>query len=142
MAKITKQTTPDKNKKADIEGQLLSDVALLIEQSRQYVAQTVNSTLSLLYWRIGHRINTEILKDKRAEYGKQIIATLSQHLVEKYGNGWDSKTIRHCLRSAETISLWETRHLALIKLTHIWAWTASRNGAHDGARGAQGGRSA
>jgi len=104
MAKPNKQTTSAKTQKADIEGQLLSDVASLIEQSRQYVAQTVNSTLSLLYWRIGYRINVEILKDKRAEYGKQIIATLSQCLVEKYGSGWDSKTIRHCLRSAETFS--------------------------------------
>jgi hypothetical protein len=104
MAKAKKQTLPAKAKKVDVEAQLLNDVASMIEQSRQYVAQTVNSTLSLLYWRIGHRINTEVLEDNRAVYGKRVIATLSQHLVEKYGSGWDSKTIRHCLRSAETFS--------------------------------------
>lgn len=83
---------------------LLNDISQLIEDSRKYVANTVNTTLSLLYWKIGQRINAEVLQNKRAEYGKQIIASLTQQLVEKYGRGWDEKTIRHCLRSAETFS--------------------------------------
>lgn len=90
--------------KDNTEKQLLADVAGLIEESKQYVAQTVNSTLSLLYWKIGKRININLLQNKRAEYGKQIIVSLSRQLVENYGKGWDEKTIRHCLRSAETFS--------------------------------------
>jgi len=35
----------------------------------------------LLYWNIGKKINQEILQDKRAEYGKQIVATLWQQLT-------------------------------------------------------------
>lgn len=93
-----------KLKKINIKKQLFTDVAMLIEESKQYVAQTVNTTLTLLYWKIGTRINVEILQNKRAEYGKQIVATVSQELVEKFGKGWDEKTIRHCLRSAETFS--------------------------------------
>jgi predicted nuclease of restriction endonuclease-like (RecB) superfamily len=92
------------NKSETIEALLLTDVSSLIEESRQYVAQTVNATLSLLYWKIGKRINDELLQHKRAEYGKQIIEKLSQQLVKKFGSGWDAKTIRHCLRSAETFS--------------------------------------
>jgi len=42
----------------------------------------------MLYWQIGNRINTEILKDQRAEYGKQIVATLSRQLTEELGSGW------------------------------------------------------
>lgn len=93
-----------KLKKIDQEQQLLNDVGHLIEESRQHVAQTVNSTLTVLYWKIGSRINSEVLQNKRAEYGKQIVATVSRQLIEKYGSGWDEKTIRHCLRSAETFS--------------------------------------
>lgn len=93
-----------KLKKINQEQQLLNDVGRLIEESRQNVAQTVNSTLTVLYWKIGSRINSEVLQNKRAEYGKQIVATVSRQLVEKYGSGWDEKTIRHCLRSAETFS--------------------------------------
>jgi hypothetical protein len=94
-----------KVKKANSEKQLLTDVAKLIEESRIKVARTVNSTLILLYWKIGTRINSEVLKNVRAEYGIQIILTLSKKLVIKYGKGWEEKTIRHCLRSAETIGM-------------------------------------
>ncbi len=44
-------------------------------------AATVNAGLTVLYWRIGMRINKEIFKRKRAAYGKQILATLSQELT-------------------------------------------------------------
>ena len=91
-------------KKINTEKLLFSDISSLIDESRQYVAHTVNTTLSLLYWKIGKRINTEVLQNKRAEYGKQIVAAVSRQLVSEYGKGWDEKTIRHCLRSAETIA--------------------------------------
>src|SRR4030095_3291147 len=87
-----------------IEEKLVSDITLLIEESRNVVANTVNTTLVLLYWKIGNRINADILKHKRAEYGKQVIASLTQQLTEKYGKGWDEKRLRHCLRAAETFS--------------------------------------
>lgn len=93
-----------KLKKIDTEQLLFTDVALLIEESKKYVAHTVNTTLSILYWKIGKRINLEVLQNKRAEYGKQIVVSLTRQLTEKYGKGWDEKTLRHCLRSAETFS--------------------------------------
>lgn len=82
--------------------QLASEIKLLIEQSRQKVAVAVNATLSRLYWQIGKRINEEILQNKRAEYGKEIVATLSRQLTEEYGNGWSKRQLHHCLRFAET----------------------------------------
>jgi len=60
--------------------------------------------LSILYWHIGKRINSEVLKNKRAEYGKQIIVTLSQQLTLEYGKGWSEKQLRHCIHFAETFS--------------------------------------
>lgn len=91
-------------KKMKTDQLLFNDVSKLIEESRKHVANTVNTTLSLMYWKIGTRINTEVLQNSRAAYGKQVVASLTQQLVQKYGKGWDEKTIRHCLRSAETFS--------------------------------------
>ena len=62
---------------------LHNDIRLLIEESRHAVAATVNAAMTMLYWRIGKRINEDILKGKRADYGKQIIATLSQQLSQE-----------------------------------------------------------
>lgn len=111
-----------KLKKINSEDQIFKDVTRLIEDSKQYVAQTVNTTLTLLYWKIGTRINKEILHNKRAEYGKQIVVTLSRQLVEKYGKGWDEKMIRHCLRSAETFS----EELILSAVRRQLGWTHLR----------------
>lgn len=51
---------------------------------------------------IGNRISIEILKETRAEYGKQIIKKVSKFLVIHFVNGWGEKHIRHCLRIADT----------------------------------------
>ena len=81
---------------------LLEDLRQLIEETRQGVAVAVNAALTLLYWRVGKRINEEILNGKRANYGEQILATVSQQLTLEYGRGWGEKHLRHCLRFAET----------------------------------------
>lgn len=94
----TKQKTPDNSKK------FVNEIRQIIEQSRQQVAVSVNSAMSLLYWQIGKRINKEILKNKRAEYGKKIMQVLSIRLKNEYGKGWSEKQLRHCLRFAEIFS--------------------------------------
>jgi len=59
---------------------LLGDIRELIEDTRSAVARTINTELTMLYWRIGKRINEELLKGKRAEYDEEIVSTLSQQL--------------------------------------------------------------
>ena len=68
---------------------VLSDVRSLIESARGQVAAYANAALTMLYWRIGECIHLEILKEKRAEYGNQILATLSRQLVLDYGRGFN-----------------------------------------------------
>lgn len=81
---------------------LLTDVRQLIEAARARVAANVNAELTLLYWQVGRRIGAEVLQGQRAEYGKQVIATLSGQLMREYGRGWGEKQLHHCLRVAET----------------------------------------
>ena len=83
---------------------LLSDIKTLIEESKQQVAVTVNATMSMLYWNIGHKINEEILGTKRAEYGKQIVSTLSRQLKTEYGDSFSEKNLRRMMQFAEIFS--------------------------------------
>ena len=83
---------------------LLMDIQNIINGSRQKVALTVNAELTMLYWRIGHRINIEILRDGRAEYGKSIIETLSHSLTTEYGRSFEAKNLRRMIQFAETFS--------------------------------------
>jgi hypothetical protein len=54
---------------------LLADSRHLIVAARQQAARQVNSALVTLYWRVGPRLRSDILKAKQAEYGEQIVAT-------------------------------------------------------------------
>ncbi len=80
---------------------LFADVQNMIEQTRAGVAQAVNAGMTSLYWRIGKRIQSEILQGQRADYGKEIVATLSRQLVSKFGTGFSEKTLRRMMQFAE-----------------------------------------
>mgnify|MGYP001545055032 FL=1 len=80
---------------------LFADVTRLIEESRSFVANTTNATLTMLYWKIGARVNNEILNYKRAGYGKQIVATVSQQLERWHGKGFNYSTVSRMIKFAE-----------------------------------------
>jgi hypothetical protein len=80
---------------------LLKDLRELIEEARQDVARQVNLALVLLYWRVGKRIHQDILREKRAEYGEEIVPTLSAQLAEEFGEGFSEKNLRRMVQFAE-----------------------------------------
>jgi predicted nuclease of restriction endonuclease-like (RecB) superfamily len=77
-------------------------IAKLIEQARKRVATTINEEMVLLYWNIGKTIREEIIKSKRAEYGKQIVHALSGELTLKYGKGYSEQSLWHIVKFYET----------------------------------------
>ena len=102
---------------------LLHDIRQLIEDSRSRLAVTVNSALTLLYWNIGQRIHSEVLKGERAEYGEQIVATLAKQLETGYGRGFSSKNLRHMLRFDEVFPSEEI----VYALSRQLSWTHLRS---------------
>jgi len=101
---------------------LIEEIKGFINEAKETVAVTANSALTILYWNIGHRINNEILQNKRADYGQQIIRALSKKLTEEFGKGWSEKQLRHCLRFAETFKEKEIVYALSRQLT----WTHFR----------------
>ena len=81
---------------------LLQELRALIESGRRQVAVTVNSELVALYWRVGQRIRTDLLREKRAAYGKRIIPRLARHLAVEYGRGFNPRNLHRMVRFAET----------------------------------------
>src|SRR5262245_10450195 len=80
---------------------LLRDVIDLIREAREATATAVNAALVHLYWRVGSRIRTEVRKEQRAEYGRQILSTLSRELVAEFGNGYSVQNLYRMTRLAE-----------------------------------------
>ncbi len=80
---------------------LLEDIHRMIQETRAVVASTVNAGLTMLYWRIGKRIQDEILQEERAEYRRQIIVSLSRQLTQQYGKGFSEKNLRRMIQFTE-----------------------------------------
>jgi predicted nuclease of restriction endonuclease-like (RecB) superfamily len=79
---------------------LVQELSALIEKSKQQVQRTANSALTLLFWHVGKRINDEILNNERAQYGKQIVASVSEQLELKYGRNFTEKNVRRMMQFA------------------------------------------
>ena len=81
---------------------LIQDLRQIVEQARCRVASTANAELTMMYWHIGERINREVLDNQRAEYGKQIFASVARQLQKEYGSkGFDEKSIRRMMQFAQ-----------------------------------------
>jgi predicted nuclease of restriction endonuclease-like (RecB) superfamily len=80
---------------------LLTEVRELILTAREGVARAVNSSMTMLYWSVGQRIRQDILKEKRAEYGKKIVHALSAQLVTEFGRGYSERNLANMVRFAE-----------------------------------------
>lgn len=97
---------------------LVTDLRQIIEQARGRVAATVNSELTMMYWHIGERINREVLENQRAEYGKQIVATVARQLQAEYGaKGFEERTIRRMMQFAAMFPNLEIVSTLLSKLS-------------------------
>ena len=97
----TKTTALSKNAKQIFpEEALFRELSLLIEKSKQKVISQAKSTVNLLFWQIGKRINEEILHNKRAEYGAQIVSNLAEKLSAQFGRSFEVKNLRRMMQFA------------------------------------------
>ena len=80
---------------------LAGDVRQIIESTRIRVAQSFNAELAMMNWKIGVRIHRDILAEARAEYGEQIVSTLSRQLTAEYGAGFSRQNLFHMVRFVE-----------------------------------------
>jgi predicted nuclease of restriction endonuclease-like (RecB) superfamily len=100
----SRKLVPAKAIAPGVPANLLTDVRTLIEQAREATARAVNSALVLLNWSIGTRIRRDILKEERADYGKQIVAALSRELTADYGRGYAQAALWRMIQLAEVYS--------------------------------------
>jgi len=87
----------EKNKDIVMNGQqetvLFQDACQIIEQAQAAAYRAVDVTLIKRNWLLGLRIQHEVLKDKRAEYGEQVVKNLANKLTDKYGKGFSRNNL-------------------------------------------------
>jgi len=74
---------------------LFARVATILEQARNNVVRSVNSSMVIAYWLIGREITQAVQGgDERADYGRRVIETLSSRLTAHYGRGFSATNLR------------------------------------------------
>jgi len=101
---------------------LLKNISKIIESRKNRAGSYANREITLMYWEIGRYIGSVLLGGERAKYGKQIFATLSRKLVEKYGNSFEEKNLYRMVQFSETFP----EHKIISSLSTQLSWSHFR----------------
>jgi len=82
------------------ENSLFTHISKIIEKRKNRAGMYANREVTLMYWEIGHYISSVLLGGERAEYGRKILATLSQNLLKRYGSGFELRSLRRMVQFA------------------------------------------
>jgi hypothetical protein len=67
-----------------------------VQAAQNKVMQAINTEMVRVYWKIGREIVEQEQQGKeRADYGKELISTLSQKLMQKFGKGYSVSNLRN-----------------------------------------------
>ena len=80
---------------------ILEELISIVEKTKTQVAIQANSSLTIMFWQIGKRIQSDILENNRAEYGKQIVVSLSRELTLNFGESFKEKNVRRMIQFYE-----------------------------------------
>ena len=84
--------------------ELINDLRQIIDSARSHVASTANYELTMMYWHLGNRINRDLLNNERADYGQQIVSTLSTQLTELYGKDFSPRNLHRMIQFSQLFS--------------------------------------
>ena len=108
---------------------LLSELKQLIERSRQQVAISINSEITMLYWHIGKHIHQHFLMDGRAAYGKEILQTVSSKLISEYGKGFSERNLAKMIKFYELFQ--DEKILPTLSAKLSWSHFIELSGIND-----------
>jgi len=96
----------------------ISEIKRILETARQKSYVAVNSAMVEAYWLIGKRIVEEEQHGKaRAEYGKEILKTLSEELTKEFGKGFGMRNLWDFRKFYLNFSEQEIMHTLCAQLT-------------------------
>lgn len=104
------------------EPQFVSDIKAIIDQGRRQVYASVNEAMISTYWQIGRRIVEQEQQGRgRADYGKELIKTLSAALTHEYGGGFSERYLAYFRKfylTVPNLEILQTR-LQNLRWSHI-----------------------
>ncbi|MDR0335195.1 MAG: DUF1016 N-terminal domain-containing protein [Methanomassiliicoccaceae archaeon] len=81
--------------------ELYERASTIIKEQRCRAGSFANREITLMFWKLGRLINSAVLGNERAEYGKRIVSALSAQLSADYGNGFSKQDLYRMMLFAE-----------------------------------------
>ena len=104
----------------NIDAHVIDDIRNIITRARNKAYQSINETLIRSIWEIGKRIvEEEQLGKQRADYGIQLIKSISQQLTTEFGSGYGVRNRAYFKQLYQYFPDWEILHTRVQNLT----WT-------------------
>ena len=103
MSKTKKELTVQGTTVID-ESQIFKNVSNIIETRKSRAGAYANREVTLMYWEVGQYINTSVLNEGRAEYGKKILPELAAKLMAKYGKSFSERNLYRMMLFASRFS--------------------------------------
>ena len=104
----------------NIDAHVIDDIRTIITRARNRAYQSINEVLIRSNWEIGKRIvEEEQLGKQRADYGIQLIKSISQQLTTEFGSGYGVRNLAYFKQLYQYFPDWEILHARVQNLT----WT-------------------
>jgi len=86
------------------ENDLFEHISEIIDNRKRRAYARVNQEVTMMFWEIGHVINSFVLENKRADYGKKIVSALATQLEKTYGGNFSKRNLYRMMQFAEFFS--------------------------------------
>jgi len=97
---------------AEFDTQVYDAICVALTEARTTVVTVVNTAMVGVYWEIGRQINEAI--GERAEYGRNLLAFLSERLTAEFGKGF---TVRNLRNMRQFYQMFSIRHALRTELS-------------------------
>ena len=99
---------------------VVEDIRNIITKARSKAYQSINAALIRSNWEIGKRIvEEEQLGKQRADYGIQLIKSISQQLTSEFGSGYGVRNLAYFKQLYQYFPDWEILHTRVQNLP-VW----------------------
>jgi predicted nuclease of restriction endonuclease-like (RecB) superfamily len=88
---------------AQLDTQVYETIRAALADARTKVVTAVNSAMVSVYWEIGRQIAEAV--GERAEYGRRLLAYLSERLTEEFGKGFTIANLRNMRQFYQTFPI-------------------------------------
>lgn len=102
----------------NIDAHVIDDIRTIITRARNKAYQSINETLIRSNREIGKRIvEEEQLGKQRADYGIQLIKSISQQLTTEFGSGYGVRNLAYFKQLYQYFPDWEILHTRVQNLS-------------------------